>query len=214
MEWGAIFHIIQESIALFLGLMILKDLAPLAKSHKERLPELFWLEAWAGFGVLFTFIHIVLASSGIANLESIIPLTYLPERISDSIFALFAVFPPRSAKKYANNLLGVSSFLILFFVAAGVYAFSHIAHFPGVIGRPQELIQVIPAAVVFGRLLDMKKGFGKFLKWSTLATLVGGSVMLFSHKVFDPAFDVAHWLKIVSYGIVYANVRWLKGRLE
>ena len=214
MEFPALFHIAQEAVALILGLLILKDLAPLAKRHRETVPELFWLEAWAGFGVVFTLIHIILASSGLPNLESIIPLTYLPERISDSVFALFAVFPPKSAKKYAHRLLGVSSALILFFVAAGVYAFENVAHSVGFIGRPQELLQVIPAAIVFGRLLDMKKGFGKFLKWSTLATLFGGSIMLLSHGVFDTAFDIAHYLKIVSYGIVYANIRWLKGRLN
>ncbi len=213
MDFPALFHILQEAVALILGLLILKDLAPLVKHHKKDIPELFWLEAWAGFGVLFTLIHIILASSGLPNLESIIPLTYLPERVSDSMFALFAVFPPLAAKKYGGKFLALSSAMILFFVGAGVYAFSHVAHSAGVIGRPQELLQVIPAAIVFGRLLDMKKGFGKFLKWSTLATLIGGSVMLVSHGVFDTAFDIAHYLKIVSYGIVYANIRWLKGRL-
>jgi len=205
------FHIFQESISLVLGFLILKEVSPLARLHSKDIPELYWLQTWAIFSIIFTAIHVSIATFGILSgisMAAIIPLTYLPERVSDSLFAFFCAKPPKQDHK---SVMRISTAMILLFIGLGVYAitFTTNAHSLGAIGRPQELLQVLPAAIAFGALLDVQKKFGKFLKWSTLATLIGGMVMLASHRIFDLPFEIAHWFKVLSYLIIFINVKIL-----
>ena len=116
------FHIFQESISLVLGFLILKEVSPLARLHSKDIPELYWLQTWAIFSIIFTAIHVSIATFGILSgisMAAIIPLTYLPERVSDSLFAFFCAKPPKQDHK---SVMRISTAMILLFIGLGVYA--------------------------------------------------------------------------------------------
>ena len=69
----------------------------------------------------------------------------------------------------------------------------------GVIGRPQEIIPLCVACFVLGRMLNTTSAWGKILKFGVFSTMLGSGVMLFSHKLYDFQFNLAHGFKMVSY---------------
>jgi PAS domain S-box-containing protein len=105
------------------------------------------------------------------------------------------------------------SILALTFLSLGFFAFSPLpnASVVGDLGRLEDLISAILFAMVAGYLI--RRGAWKrspFAYWLLASVIMGviiqGMVMSRSVKLFDGHFDLAHLMKIVSYGLVLFGV--------
>jgi len=206
-------HAIKEFFCAFLGLGIYGMMRPIVKARPE-LKGLYWLGQWGLWCGTLSLAHAYLSAFSHYPPESTIPLTYLPERVADSMFAMLAAYPGLDLDR---KFLGLSKdtwihlgLLTAFSVVVYLGLQGQQAMFTGAIGRPQEMLQVLPAAIVLGRLMHVSKAFGTTMKWSTLATLLGGCSMLFSHELFDVPFKWAHTAKVLSYCIMFYTVLWVR----
>lgn len=207
-------HFMQELFCGVIGLGIFFMVKSLYKKRPE-LNMLFWFSMWGLYLGILTITHAIIGMLPNIRPEHFIPFTYLPERVGDSILALLCIYGGINLKK---RFLGLTkktwtiSALILSYI--GIVGFGLFAHkssmLPGFFGRPQEIIQIIPAAFVFGRLYGAVSPFAKYLKWGTLATLLGGIIMLWSHNLFDIQFVWAHNFKIISYVIMFITTLWVR----
>lgn len=215
-----IFHCFQELICTALALFGIFKLYPIYKHQLKRdninldnliidfraSNSLFWLLMFFFILGTTTTFHGIVSTFYPQNNSIFIPFTYLPERIGDSVFILLSVLSPyyNINKLKAIFICSLAYLAIVLFV---MYVdFTSIVSSGSIIGRPQEMLQILFALVVTSRLWTYKNTNNKILKWSTLSTLCGGVVMLFSLTLFDVAFVVAHWFKIVSYYLVMISV--------
>ncbi len=201
-------HIVEETICVWLAIGVYLKTDNFYCSHHLKINEIYWLRAWAIFAIGGTFAHIVTAMVMKEYAATVVPLTYLPVQVLDSVFAYFCIFPPKVNNGKRKYLLFAGAGLAL--MAGGLvvlFADSISALSPR--GRPQELVQILPAIWVLSRMTmpkwSTRRTIGKFMVFSTGATLAGGMVMMFSGAttLFDAHFFLAHHFKVLSYLIIF-----------
>ena len=194
-------HCGLEFLCACLGFYVFFKSWPLYVKYKED--TLFWFAMWGLICGTLTLAYTITASMTLGVAASgWVPFTYLLERIASSVLILCCVYPPKCK---ALGLLAIlagytfMSYVILYVGSVGVVGY--------LIKRPQELLQILPAAVIYGRLIDTYSPWGRILRYGTLVTLLGGLVMLFSNALFDIPFVVSHVGKLIAYGFsLFASV--------
>jgi signal transduction histidine kinase/DNA-binding response OmpR family regulator len=154
-----------------------------------------------------------------STLGSLIPWSWTASRIFLALFLLLSWLiwwhEKRSGSKMATSPLRIyAATAFATIVSFTFFAFVPLpqAHYPDLwFHRPQELI---PAVLLLAALIGyMRKGYWRhstFEHWLVLSLIVGfmgqAMFMSFSGQIFDPAFDAAHTLKIVSYVLVLTGL--------
>ena len=178
--------------------------------QRSGMANTFYLMCMGLIGCIATLAHSLVSVHPDLNLGTSIPYTYLPERCAEIYYGWKCVqsstrvhaFKAEDIDKYEAEISWKPLFVwfaVVFSSIAIAINFTVPALGPG---RPQEFIQIIPAVMVLMVIWRSQSIFGRFMKWSTLATLFGGMVMLTSYELFDTAFVLAHLFKGMSATII------------
>lgn len=199
------FHFTIELFCALIGLTVFLLSWPLYKEYKSDC--LFWFSVWGLILGGLSFFHAVISYFPLCNIPDykLLPFTYLPERIGDSIITMLCVYPAK--KKISTALLLLACFILIILIGI-VSEIESIRK--ELIGRPQEILQIIPAAIVFGRLLNTITPWGKILRYGTLTILLGGIIMGFSNNLYDIEFNSAHVFKLISYLFMLFAILYLR----
>ncbi len=199
-------HYVQELLAGIIGISIFIIIYPLWLLYKNS--TLKWLSIWGGLLGSISMFH---ALTGLITLVPLIwlPAFYLPERMADSIILYFCVFP----EHVRMRLLGIFIISIMITVIMVFYFPMHLYNEIAFVGRPLEMFQILPAALVLGSLTNVIKPMAKLVRWAVLCTLIGGLIMGLSHDLYDIFFVWAHNLKLGSYIILFFTVLWIKYKI-
>ncbi len=210
------FHAVLETAATLLTFFV--GLLALIRYFARRdLKILMLVAAFFGSAVLNAF-H-VFGTSGQFNLylggnwENLIPWTWMAERIFLALYLLAAgdtLWALRNPKLEVHNLESRS---VIASIALGVASLAYFVLLPsptvyidGPIGRPQEVFPALfflLAFLAFYRLGDWREeGFDLWLMHSLVLAFMGQICMSLASENFDPYFDAAHALKILSYAFV------------
>ena len=213
MELQSLFtiNLILEFIAGILGIISFILVYPLWLTYKKAL--FFGLTCWTSVLTSITFFHVFLdITSFLLPFEPLPPsswiaYSYLPERILDSVILYFAVYPSHLKSYVANTVLMLFvSFMVVFMIVDPIAT----QHETALIGRPQEMFQILPAAFVLGSFIDVVKPVTRRLSFALLTTLIGGLVMGLSHQLYDFWFNTAHIAKVCTYSIILYVIIWIR----
>jgi len=195
-------YVLEMSLGVFgttMGILMIR----LAERYRGS-QNLYWLTMWGLTCGPMSILHAHLSTIVAIPATSIIPWTYLPERLADCLFAALACWPFKILKgkflyiKRAHWIIISVWVLWLSCVVCGIMGVPAIIK-DSLVGRPQELAPLMAACMTMGILFVAHKPWGRMLYWSTCFTAIGSLAMLFSHDLYDLGFSIAHMMKPGSY---------------
>ena len=206
-------HFMMEFACGIIGVTVFLFSYPLYMRNKD-FTSLYWFGTWGLWLGLLTITHSI-TSLLLPYEQNWLYYTYLPERVGFSILAMLCVYPGSSKeiviygiKKRVWIFIG---FCVLFMIntAFGVLITDKLIITNGVIGRPQEIIPLCMACLVYGRLSNVTTKWGKIIKCVVFLSMISNAIMLFSHKLYDFQFIVSHGFKLIAYFFMFYALIYL-----
>ncbi len=215
-------HTVVEAIATTLALIV--GIVGLVRYYSDRQNQILLIGVgFLGTAVLDAFHAIV--TSQFYHLEMATPQTSLitwswnSSRTFLATMMLLSWWLWRREQRYGVQgrvpewivYCGVIGLTISFFCLFAFVPLGH-AYFPDFpLGRPEELLSAgVFLAALVGYFREQEWKRNPFHHWVVLSLLVSvicqALFMSRSFSLFDPMFDVAHFLKIVSYALVFTGL--------
>jgi len=195
-------HLFQEILCVLMGLSVFGLSLKMYRQNRE-LKSLFWFSTWGALMGGLTLVHILFSYFS-DNPSFWITFTYLPERIADPVIVMLCVYSGNNGHSFEKRfkILKLTPLMYALVCVYGSLLCPMMIRDGMLIGRPQALLSVVVAAIIFGRMIDTYSAWGRILKWQVCASMISGIVIMFSTKLFDTAFVISHNCKMVSYIIV------------
>lgn len=174
-----------------------------------EISEAVWLTLFSFTMALLNWSHAILAVSNVpASLDDFIPVTWLVGKLLYVPFIMAIAISLNKPKPYISFTLPILLITVIYLLGPVEYGASG----EGTLGRPLELI---PAIMALSGLVELWRRETlprhKWIAFSLVAFLIAQLIMVFSSRLFDDPFMVAHWVQLlaallfVPYGVVFSE---------